>query len=449
VNIVSELAERLEDPTSRGLAQAVSRAIKDGVLPPGTRLPPIRSVAKELAFSPTTVSAAWGLLTRSGAIRTDGRRGTVVADIAAPVVAARYRAALERHTDFSVDLATGVPDAALLPDLSRAARALTAISTPTSYLDDPVLPELRDTLLAEWPYPAESVTVVDGAMDAVDLVARACFTLGDRVVLENPSFPPLTDLLESVGVEVIGVPVEKEGLALEPVKAAVRSGVDAIVLQPRAQNPTGVSMSPARARAIARLVRGTRTLIIEDDSAGAISSSPPLSLGTWVPERTVHIRSFSKSHGPDLRLAALTGPPEVMTAVAGRRQLGQGWSSRLLQRILYHLLTDRDSVRLVQKARAEYARRLAALADGLERHGVEVVGRDGINLWVPVHDESAAIVRLAAQGIAVAPGRFFATANGPPPHIRVTAGIVADGTDELAEALARASRTALWGPGAR
>src|SRR3954469_12140320 len=107
---------RLRDQTARGLAEAVGRAIGDGAITPGAKLPPVRAVAAELRMSPTTVSAAWQLLRRSGTIRTDGRRGTVVAEsrTAGP---GRYRAALPGRTGFALDLSTGVPDPALLPRL--------------------------------------------------------------------------------------------------------------------------------------------------------------------------------------------------------------------------------------------------------------------------------------------------------------------------------------------
>src|SRR5690349_13548805 len=71
--------ERLSDASARGLAEAVSRAVGDGALAGGLKLPPVRSVATELQLSPSTVNSAWQLLRRAGTIRTDGRRGTVVA----------------------------------------------------------------------------------------------------------------------------------------------------------------------------------------------------------------------------------------------------------------------------------------------------------------------------------------------------------------------------------
>ena len=113
----------MAEPTAKGLASAVSRAVRDGVLAAGDRLPPIRELAHELALSPTTVSASWALLARAGTLRTEGRRGTVVADAAAPRHG-RYRQALEHQAGFTLDLSTGIPDARLLPGLgARSARS--------------------------------------------------------------------------------------------------------------------------------------------------------------------------------------------------------------------------------------------------------------------------------------------------------------------------------------
>jgi DNA-binding transcriptional MocR family regulator len=443
--ILSAIEQRLDQPTARGLAHAVSLAIRDGLLPTGTKLPPIRKVATQLALSPTTVSAGWALLARSGTIRTDGRRGTTVADPAGPSNT-RYRRALEGQTGFSLDLSTGVPDAELLPNLSRVLGRLTTAGTPGSYLDEAVLPGLRDVVLADWPYVVDSFTIVDGAMDALDLIARTTIRFGDRVIVEHPCFPPLLDLLDSIGADVVGVPLDAEGMQPQALAAALSSPAVAVILQPTAQNPSGVSTTPRRAEVLAELIGRAGTMVIEDDSAGAIASAPAVSLGRWIPERTVHIRSFSKSHGPDLRLAAVSGPAQLIHDILARRQLGQGWSSRLLQRILLSLLTDEGSRREVHQAQQEYARRRAALVDALARQGVQVGGTDGINIWVPVQDEAAAILRLASQGIGVTPGAPFAVLPDMPGHIRVTSGLVGPETDvaALTEQIAAAANMTGW-----
>lgn len=444
------LEERLDSPTAKGLAHAVSTAIRDGHLAPGDRLPPIRSVATQLALSPTTVSAAWALLARSGTVATDGRRGTTVLD---PHGAGggRYRRALERPSTFDLDLSTGVPDPALLPDLGPALAGLTSTPPTGSYLDDPVLPALAEELRDDWPFDVPELAVVDGAMDAMDLVVRTQLRFGDRVVVEDPAFPPLVDLLESVGVQLVGVAVDEEGLSVDGLRAALAEPVAAVFLQPRAQNPTGVTMTRRRARTLADVLAGSDALVVEDDSADGLSTSALASLGRWVPDRTVHIRSFSKSHGPDLRLAAMSAPAPVLAAVTARRQLGQGWSSRLLQQVLLALLTDDVAIAQVRAAASTYSARRGHVVEGLRARGVEVGGSEGINVWVPVHDETAAVVHLASRGIGVAPGAPFRLGPGTPRggHVRVTVGLATGDLDELVDALADAAQATGWSGRAR
>lgn len=439
------LVERLESHTARGVARAVSRAIRDGVLEPGMKLPPIRAVAGQLELSPTTVSAGWALLARSGSIVTDGRRGTTIAEVRPG--SSRYRQTVDRQTLFDLDLSTGVPDPRLLPDLTAALNTVTSAAAPGSYLDEPVVPELSEILRADWPYPAEELTIVDGAMDALDLAARCFVRFGDRVVVEHPTFPLLLDQLEAAGAEVVGVPLDEQGILPGPLAEALTSPAAAMVIQPRAQNPTGVSLSIDRARELAKVLQASGTTILEDDAAGSVATTAPISLGQYLPEQTLHIRSFSKSHGPDLRLAAVSGPREMIRELNARRQLGQGWSSRLLQRVLLALLTDERALAQVATARMEYRRRRETVVAALAEHEIFLGGSDGINIWVPVLDESAALVRLASQGIGVAPGAPFAARSEQGGHIRVTVGLATSFHDELAESIALAAQTGGWAGG--
>jgi DNA-binding transcriptional MocR family regulator len=441
---ISAIEERLDAPTAKGLAQAVSRAIRDATLLPGDQLPPIRRVAEELMMSPTTVSAAWQLLARSGTIRSDGRRGTTVAPTTRG--GERYTRALRHESPVSLDLSTGIPDGLLLPPLHDVLAGLDDPATPSSYLDDPVLDELRAELMRDWPYAAEELLVVDGAMDALDLLTRALLRPGDLVLVESPGFPPLLDLLEHRGVDVVGVPLDETGIDLDRVEALLPRRPVALVVQPRGQNPTGISMSPTRARRLASLLRGRDCVVIEDDSSGPISTSSPISLGAWIPDQVLHIRSFSKSHGPDLRIAALSGPAALLAPVRHSRALGQGWTSRLLQRVLAGLLRDEGCARQIASARAEYARRRELVVTRLADHGIAVPGSDGLNIWVPVRDEAAAVLRLASHGIAVTPGSPFSVepVSGPAGHVRVTTGLVRKDHVEVADLVAEAAKAGAW-----
>ena len=213
-----------------------------------------------------------------------------------------------------------------------------------------------------------------------------------------------------------------------------------VFLQPRALNPTGASWSATRTAELAAVLATTPSVYaVEDDSAGEVSSAPAHSLGTHLPRQTIHVRSFSKSHGPDLRLAAVTAPAAVLDPVLERRLLGQGWTSRLLQQLLLTLLTDPASVAAVARARDEYARRRHLVVTSLVGLGLDLPPGDGLNLWLPVADEQAALISLASNGIAAAAGTAFA-AGPTTPHLRVTVGLIATDHDAVAAHLADAAR---------
>jgi DNA-binding transcriptional MocR family regulator len=438
--VPDRIVTSIEDRSARGIAAALSRLISDGSLPVGTRLPTVRDLAKSLGTSPTTVSEAWQTLARVGAIEARGRLGTFVTDAPGTPGPRRFRRVTEGPGHFRLDLSSGTPDPLLLPDLGPALARVSRRTLTTSYLDDPVIPPLDEVLRASWPFPPEALTVVDGAMDALDRVAAVTVRLGARVLVENPCFPPLLDLLEQLGAEVVGLALDEQGIVPDELAAALALDPVALFLQPRAQNPAGVSMTTARARKLAALLRpAERVVVVEDDHAGDIAVAPLVSLGEHLPARTVHIRSYSKSHGPDLRLAAVGGAYDPVTDVVNRRIVGPGWSSRLLQSVLVEMLTDDTTIASIDHARATYAVRRSELTAALDERGVRYSGSDGINLWIEVADERTALVLLAAQGIGAAPGTPFLVGDNPTDHLRITVGLVRDHVHALADQLAVAA----------
>jgi DNA-binding transcriptional MocR family regulator len=207
-------------------------------------------------------------------------------------------------------------------------------------------------------------------------------------------------------------------------------------------------VTPSRAVELATRLRPSRALVVEDDHAGDIARSPLVSLGSHLPDRTVLISSFSKSHGPDLRLAAVGGAGDPIRALTARRLLGVGWSSRLLQQVLLAMLQDRETIECVETARETYAARRDALVDALSARGVATTGRDGINLWVTVADELSAQLELAANGIGVAPGRPFTVSPAAGHHLRITSGLVRDGVEQVADLIGHAAAARPnWGRG--
>src|SRR4029078_10826304 len=232
--------EAIVDRSARGIAAAVGRMITRGDLAVGTRLPTVRELSKSLGVSPTTVSEAWQTVTSVGAIDARGRQGTFVRQPTGPGAPRRYRRVTAGPGHFALDLSTGTPPSSLLPDLGPVVAKVSRQSLTSSYLDNPVLPDTEAHLHDGCPFAAEALTVVDGAMAALDRVAQVVVRLGDRVIVEHPTFPPLLDLLDELGAEVIGVDLDGEGPIVAQVAEAVRQNPVAIFLQPRAHNPTGV-----------------------------------------------------------------------------------------------------------------------------------------------------------------------------------------------------------------
>ncbi len=434
----------LEDRTPSGIAGAFSRAIRAGDLLPGDRLPTVRAVAAELGVSPATVSAAWQALRRTGAVVSRGRAGTYVQDIPTPWLSPRQRELVGAGPDgLRLDLSRGTPDPRLLPSLAPALQRVSQRAGTLTYQDEPVLPELRAVLTASWPYSAEALTVVDGATDAVTRTLEQIVRYGDRVVLESPTFPPFFDLVETLGGEIVPVELDDRGIRPEALRKALAARPVAVILQPRAHNPTGVAMDAARVGQLARVLRRAAhgmPWVIEDDHSAGISTSPDVTLASLLPEKVVHIRSYSKSHGPDLRIAAMSGPAELIDRIVARRMLGPAWTSRMVQTILLDLLTSSQSLDEVGEARRQYFARQRTIVTELTALGVPVAAPDGINLWLPVRDERAALVHLSASGIRVAGGTpFLAGDAGATPYVRVTSGLVSpDDASEVAAALAEA-----------
>ncbi|OEV07742.1 aminotransferase class I/II-fold pyridoxal phosphate-dependent enzyme, partial [Streptomyces nanshensis] len=202
-------------------------------------------------------------------------------------------------------------------------------------------------------------------------------------------------------------------------------------------NPTGAAVGARRAARLREVLAAhPATLLVEDDHGHGIVAEPLNSLAGHT-DRWALVRSTAKAYGPDLRLAVLTGDEVTLDRVRGRQLLGPGWVSRLLQDAVLHLW-ETGAVDTAAVARS-YTRRREALVRALEERGVRAHGRSGMNVWVPVGDETGAVARLLQSGWAVAPGARFRLAS--PPGVRLTVSpLTAAGAGEVGDAVAAALR---------
>ncbi|QIJ61494.1 aminotransferase class I/II-fold pyridoxal phosphate-dependent enzyme [Streptomyces sp. JB150] len=426
------------------ISASVEEAVAKGDLQPGQLLPPMRELARRLGVNPNTVAAAYRILRERGVIETDGRRGSRVR--AAPATTGREYIRVEVPEGVR-DVAAGNPDPALLPPLAAAFAAAAAHSDrqPVLYDEAAVEPELERIARADLDadgVPGGPVAVTSGSLDATERVLAAHLKPGDTVAVEDPGWGSLLDLVPALGLRTLPVGVDDDGPLPDGVRAALAAGARALIVTDRAQNPTGAAVSATRARALRSVLRQhPETLLIEDDHGYRIVDLPlhPLA-GTT--RHWAMVRSVAKAYGPDLRLAVLTGDPVTVDRVRGRQRLGPGWVSRITQRAVVRLWTD--GAVDARAVAAAYGRRRDALVDALADRGITAHGRSGMNVWIPVPDETGAVARLLHAGWAVAPGARFRI--GAPPGIRITvSGLTEAETGALAEAVAAAVAVA---PGA-
>ncbi|WP_328867766.1 aminotransferase class I/II-fold pyridoxal phosphate-dependent enzyme [Streptomyces sp. NBC_00341] len=420
------------------IAASVERAVGSGELAPGQVLPPMRELAALLEVNPNTVAAAYRTLRERGVIETAGRRGSRVR----PRPASTARGSLRIEAPPGVrDLGTGDPDPALLPALGEAFAAVTEAyaQAPGMYAQAPVDPEFaalaRSAFDADG-VPAGPVIATSGSLDAIERVLTAHLRPGDAVAVEDPGWGSLLDLVPALGMRPVPVALDDDGPLPDALEAALRAGARAVVVTGRAQNPTGAAIGAGRAAELRAVLAGHRgVLLIEDDHGHAIVDLPLHTLA-GATDRWAVVRSVAKAYGPDLRVAVLTGDAVTADRVSGRQRLGPGWVSKLLQRAMVHLWTS-GAVDPREVARS-YASRRDALVRALEARGVEAHGRSGMNVWVPVSDETGAVARLLHTGWAVAPGARFRMSA--PQGIRITVSPLVDADiGPLADAVAAAA----------
>jgi DNA-binding transcriptional MocR family regulator len=426
---------------AESIAANIEEGISTGGLAPGDALPPVRELAARLGVNANTAAAAYRLLRDRGAVETAGRRGTRVRH--RPATTPRSLLGLDVPTG-ARDLSTGNPDPAMLPIAvvpqtnSRTARR------PVLYGEPAMSPELvehtRAALTADG-VPADHLAVTSGALDGIERALTAHLRPGDRVAVEDPGWGNLLDLLAALGLSVEPVGVDDDGPLAADMARALRRGVRALVITNRAQNPTGAALSADRAGALRNLLAGREDdlLLVEDDHCAGISGA---SLHTLAGSSShwAFVRSASKAYGPDLRVAVLAGDQRTVERVHGRLRLGPGWVSHLLQDLAVALWSDATATRLIHQAEDHYSTNRVRLRAALADRGVTAYGRSGLNVWIPVPDETIAITRLLNTGWAAAPGTRFRIRTGP--GIRVTiADLTAGELGPLADSIAEAMRT--------
>jgi len=374
------------DPTpGRGataaLYEQLRAAIVEGRLSNGDRLPPSRELAAELGISRHTVTTVYGRLVAEGYLEGRAGGGTHVSFAAESERRRRRSAALrplsvpadrsftEPPPPDGADLRIGLPDPALFPLVDWRRCVVTALQVaPTRGVPPAGVPELRRTL-ARWiarsrgveADPA-NVVVTASAQQAVGLVARVLVRPGDRVVMEDPGYAPVRWSLESLGIEVVPVPVDAEGIVVD----AIPPGVRLVYVTPSHQSPTGATMSLPRRRALLDLAARRDVAVVEDDYDSEFRHTDrPLEPLFRLDRsgRVVYVGTFSKILSPSVRLGVVAVPDSLTEAVVALAAHTGGQPPAVTQQAMHELIGSGHLDRHLRRARRAYAARHARAAE--------------------------------------------------------------------------------------
>jgi DNA-binding transcriptional MocR family regulator len=429
--------------TAVNIAASVERAVAAGRAAAGERLPSIRALAAHLGVNPLTVAAAYRLLQERAVVTAEpGRRGTRI--LPAPPIAAPAEAPLPRDVR---DLASGNPDPAFLPDFRPLlARLRVPQRLYGAELNEPHLVALAQKQFSADRVPAAHVAVVSGALDGMERALRELLRPGDRVIVEDPCFTGVLDLLHSLALAPVPAQLDDHGLLPASLDRALRGGAKALIVTPRAQNPTGAALTPSRARELRAILRHRPDLLlVEDDHAGPVAGARYATLVDSSRSHWVVVRSVSKSLGPDLRVALVAGDAATIARIEGRQRLGIRSVSHVLQTLVAALWRNASVCKQLAAAERAYAERRAALIRELRERGIEAHGASGLNVWIPMADESGIARALFQRGWGVNAGERYRLAS--PSAIRVTVAALtprdaARLANDLAEIVRPARRSA-------
>lgn len=419
--------------TAVKIATSIEQAITSGILAHGSKLPAIRQLAADLGVSPGTVSEAYEKLRLRGYVLAARRRGTVV-NYLSPTLPTQIDRDLSGGT---IDARHGSPDAELLPKLENYFANLTGSSK--LYETPVVLPELEPiarTLFERDRLKVDQISVVHGAMDGIQRVLEQHLRPGDRVAIEDPCYVGFLDLIRSMSLTPVPVPIDAFGMLPSALAAALKMRISAIIITPRVQNPTGAALNSKRATELRKVLdHYPQVLIVEDDHAAEISGTDRFSICSPQTKHWAFVRSISKVLGPDLRLAFLAADSLTLNRVTAQQTHSSRWVSHVLQELVTLILKDRKTDKLVAYAAKSYAKRRNLLISELAKFGISSLSQSGFNIWIEVPQEGAVCQSMLSRGWAIEPGERFRL--GSPPAIRITiSSLTTEQIKDLAQDLA-------------
>lgn len=430
-----------QGPLVQRIVNALAEAIAEGRLRAGQALPTHRALARALGVDLTTVSRAYAEAARQGLTEATVGRGTFVK--AQPQ--AGMRAGAMPGIDLSMNLPPQPAEADLDGRLARAINELRAERGLAPYLtyQQPGGTNAERHAAAEWlgaivpDLSPDRLVIAPGTQPALFALLLALARPGDVILTEALTYPGIKAAASALGVGLVGVEMDGEGMIPAALDRAARGAAAKVVyLTPTMHNPTTATMSAARRQRIAAVVRKRGLTVIEDDPYTFLAPGLP-PIATLAPERACFAASMSKAIAPGLRTSLVVAPDKATAArlTALLRAVVQ-MPSPLMVAVATRWMRDGTADGIISAVRSEAAARQALARSALGGHDL-AAHPAGLHVWLrlPPHWPAARFVaQLENRGLAVVTGDAFAADANAPNAIRIALG-AARSRAQLAKAL--------------
>lgn len=419
-----EIATR-RGPRYLAVADQLAADISSGRLKAGDRLPTHRDLAWRLHVTVGTVTRAYAEAERRGLIAGEVGRGTFIRERIGDAAPSMPMAA--PTTDDYVDLSRNLPavsgPASQMIARHMAEMAQGELSPLLGYVETQGLPAHREAG-AQWisrrglaANPAR-VAVVAGAQNAMMLTIAAVARPGDAVLVEALTFYGMKSIANLLGVRLIGVELDDEGLLPDALEAACRQHAPkAIYTVPTFQNPTTSLMPLERRKAVVEICRRYNVAMIEDDIYGFLDEGNT-PLAALAPEIGVFITSFSKSVAPGLRLGYVLSPEPIAMRISAAIRASSYMTTPLTGELGCRLVRSGDAAKAAawQKGLTERRQKIASrLLARQEFASHPAASQIWLKLPEPWRREEFTDV-ARKRGVGVAPANAFAIGRAPVPH---------------------------------
>jgi DNA-binding transcriptional MocR family regulator len=442
--------------------------IQSRALGRGARLPSVRRLAEELGVSKSTVVEAYDRLAAEGAVEARRGSGFFVASAPEPLVLARapsldpavdllaiVRRELQARPDVLQPASGWLPESWLpAAGFEKALRYVARSGGPARLRYDSPLgfEPLRKLIAARMVErgvrvdPAQ-IVLTDSTTQALDLAARLFLSSGDRIVIDDPRYYNLIQLVDAHRAEIIAVPYTSEGpdvAALEAIFAEHRPRLYFMISGPH--NPTGACLSPTVAHRVLTLAERYDVTIVEDDIYGDFESTPSARVATFDGfDRVVSVGGFSKTVSTGLRIGYLIARPDWIEPIVDLKLATTLGNSAFAAAVFHNFLTEGGYRRHLDTLRPRLAEAIARTCVRLRACGATpwIEPQSGMFVWAKLPDDlDATDVARAAQddNVVFAPGRSFSASLEWRGYMRFNVAACAD--PHVFEVLGRAMEKA-------